>query len=95
MSMVDKQRITAVGVLLDMGFHFRDGAWIAPPHAGADLTAEADRLHAVLVERADEIGGCPDGSSEDAELKAITDALEAYEVKRWPEGRVSGGRFRP
>jgi hypothetical protein len=71
-------------------FHFRDGAWIAPPHLSANLAPEAGRLHGVLVERADEIGGCPDGSAEDAELKGITDALEAYEEKRWPEGRVSG-----
>jgi hypothetical protein len=89
MSMIDKQRITAVGVLLSMCFHFRDGAWVAPPHLGADLAPEADRLHAVLLERADEIGGCPDGSAEDTELKGIIDALEAYEAKRWPEGRVS------
>ena len=90
--MLDKQRITAVGVLLGMGFHFTDGGWVAPPHVGADLTTEADRLHAVLVERADEIGGCPDGSGEDTELRTITDALEAYEAKRWPDGRPSGGK---
>jgi hypothetical protein len=36
--------------------------------------------------------GFPDGSGEDAELRTITDALEAYETKRWPEGRVSSGK---
>jgi hypothetical protein len=82
MSMIDKQRIAVVEVLLGMGFHFRDGAWVVPQHFGVDLTAAADRLHAVLVERADEIGGCPDGSGEDAELRTIADAIEAYEVKR-------------
>jgi hypothetical protein len=46
----------------------------------------------VLVERADEIGGCPDDSPEDAELKSIIAALEAYETKRWPDGRISQGR---
>jgi hypothetical protein len=39
---------------------------VAPPHAGIDIAPEADRSHAYMVERADEIGGCPDGSSEDA-----------------------------
>jgi hypothetical protein len=91
MSDIDKQRITAVGVLRGMGFEFKDGAWIAPAHAMTDLTVEADRLHALLVERTDEIGGCPDGSEDDAELKSIADALEAYEAKRWPEGRLSSG----
>jgi hypothetical protein len=91
MSMIDKERITAVGVLRGMGFEFRNGAWVAPSHSGADLTAEADRLHALLVQRADEIGGCPDGSPDDAELKSIADALEAYEAKRWPSGRETTG----
>jgi len=54
MSDIDKQRITAVGVLLGMGFHFRSGAWIAPSQPLTDLSVEADRLHALLVERADE-----------------------------------------
>jgi hypothetical protein len=52
MSDIDKQRITAVGVLLGMGFHFRSGAWIAPSQPLTDLSVEADRLHALLVERA-------------------------------------------
>ncbi len=92
MSDIDKQRITAVGVLLGMGFHFRSGAWIAPPQSLANLTVEADRLHALLVERADEIGGCPDGSPEDAELTSISNALGAYEAKRWPNGTEHGGK---
>jgi hypothetical protein len=87
MSMIDKQRITAVRVLRGMGFQFSDGAWVAPSHSIADITTEADRMHALLVERADEISGCPDGSDDDTELKSIADALEAYEAKRWPTGR--------
>ena len=90
--MIDKQRITAVVVLRGMGFEFKDGAWGAPSHAFTDFVIEADRLHALLVERADEIGGCPDGSEDDAELKSIVDSLEAYEAKRWPSGRETAGK---
>jgi hypothetical protein len=75
-----------------MGYQFRNGAWIAPSEPLADLSREADRLHALLVERAGEIGGCPDESLEDTEFKAIANALEAYEAKRWPEGRERRGK---
>ncbi len=92
MSMVDKQRITAVGILIGMGYTFHNGAWVAPSQTVANLTPEADRLHALLVEHADELGGCPDGSPEDAELKSITGALEAYEAKRWPDQKIPGGK---
>jgi hypothetical protein len=49
--------------------------------------AKADAMHAALMRRADALGGCQDGSGDDAELKAIADALDTYEQQRWPLGR--------
>jgi hypothetical protein len=54
------------------------------------LTKEADAMHALLVLRADALMGCTEGSEEEEELSA--DAIEAYEAKRWPDGKEPGGK---
>jgi hypothetical protein len=53
---------------------------------------EADVMHGPLMRRADVLAGCTEGSEEEAELKVIVDALEAYEIKRWPLGKEPGGK---
>jgi len=36
--------------------------------------------------------GCTENSPEKALLAALTDAIEAYERHRWPDGRIPGGK---
>jgi hypothetical protein len=91
MSNIDKQRIAAVRVLEALGYMFDDG-WKAPAGAATSLVAEADAMYALLVLRADQIEGFTESSPEEAEFKAIADALEAYEARRWPDGKAPGGK---
>jgi hypothetical protein len=56
------------------------------------LSQVTDRMHALLVQRADELMGCTENSPEEAELAALTDVIEAYEVQRWPLEKVPGGK---
>jgi hypothetical protein len=53
---------------------------------------EADAMLALLIKRADELVGCTEGSPEEEVLRTLTDAIEAYEAKRWPSGKVAGGK---
>jgi hypothetical protein len=52
----------------------------------------AAAMHGVLMRRADALVGCMEGSAEDAELTATVDAIEAYELVRWSEGKIPGGK---
>jgi hypothetical protein len=89
MSSIDKQRIAAVAMLRQLGYTFSiaDG-WTAALTSVGNFPsmAECDGMHAVLMRRADALAGSTEGSAEEAELKAIVGAIEAYEAKRWPEG---------
>ena len=91
MSNIDKQRISAVRTLEDMGYVFLD-EWIAPTGLTTPMTAEADAMHVLLVLRADAIEGFTEGSPEEAEFAKIAEAIEAYEAKRWPDGKAPGGK---
>ena len=73
-----------------MGYKFREDKWIVPEATGG--SPEADGMHALLVHRADELEGCIEGSAEEQELLTIVSAILAYELKRWPEGNIPGGK---
>jgi hypothetical protein len=96
MSIVDRQRIAAVKAMEAMGYTFDGVSWDAPvpTPAGsvANLAPEADAMRTLLVLRADKLANCTEGSDEELELRLIADIVTAYEDKRWPEGRVSGGK---
>ena len=51
-----------------------------------------DRMHALLVQRADQRMGCTENSPEETELAALTDVIEPYEAQRWRLGKVPGGK---
>ena len=94
MSNTDKQRIAAVRKLEQLGYTFADGDWHAPPGmtVATPTSTQADAMHALLVQRSDALEGCTEGSEEERELAAVTDAVEGYEAIRWPTGKVAGGK---
>jgi hypothetical protein len=97
MSIIDKQRLAAVATLEALGYTYSlDEGWSPPSNAqsiGTLLaTAEADAMHSILVHRADALQGCTEGSPEEAELESVVDAIEAYQAKRWPDGKEAGGK---
>ena len=63
-----------------------------PADAVSRLGDVTDRMHGMLVERADALMGCTENSPEEAELAALTDVIEAYERQRWLEGNIPGGK---
>jgi hypothetical protein len=97
MGIIDKQRVAAVATLQSLGYTFSliDG-WAPPPEAArtsaATAIAEADVMHALLLLRADKLDGCCPGTEEAIELDLIGNAAEAYEARRWPLGKVEGGK---
>jgi len=91
---IDKQRVSAVRKLEELGYKFA-GEWlhrVNDASVAVVVPAVTDPMHVLLVQRADMLEGCIEGSEEERELAAITDAIEAYEAKRWPEGKVPGGK---
>jgi hypothetical protein len=95
---IDRQRIAAVRTLEGLGYSYEQARaldeWQPPATAATPLAllAEADALHAAFMRRADQLAGCTEVSGEEAEIKAIVDLIEAYEARRWQEGKKPGGK---
>jgi hypothetical protein len=93
MSTIDKQRITAVRKLEQLGYMFAGNEWMHPASDTGVITPTiTDEFHGLLVKRADGLDGCPAGSDEERELVAIERAIGAYEAVRWPTGKIAGGK---
>jgi hypothetical protein len=90
MSTIDRQRIAAVRVLAGLGYLFDGSTW--KPPVDQMIMSEADAMYTLLMEQADALMGCPEGSAEDDALNGIIAVLQAYETKRWPEGKEPGGK---
>jgi hypothetical protein len=96
MTMVDKARIAAVRKLQTLGYIFDGTDWQPPAPAGtaAKLVAwtEADALYAQLVQLADALDGCAEGSVQEAVRYALAEAIDGYQSIRWPGGRTADGK---
>jgi len=56
------------------------------------LAGVADGMHALLVKRADELANSIGGSADVNEYLTIVAAIMVYQGKRWPSGKVPGGK---
>jgi hypothetical protein len=93
--MIDKERIAAVRKLQAMRYTFDGADWQATEDIqGPELVAwtEADALHTKLVQLADTLIGCSEGSLQEVVCYALTKAINGYQSVRWPQGRVAGGK---
>jgi hypothetical protein len=63
-----------------------------PMKAVSHLAEVTDRMHGLLMERADALIGCTESSRRRPSWRALTDLIEAYERRRWPLGRIPGGK---
>jgi len=95
MSMVDKQRIAAVRKLQAIGYAFDGADWQPPATVQAPKLvawADADALYAQLVQLADKLDGCAEGSVQEAVRYALAEAIDGYQSVRWPGGRTADGK---
>ena len=51
-----------------------------------------DGMLAYLIGRADKLVAFVNNPTAEAELERLVELIEAYEVTRWPSGKVAGGK---
>ncbi len=51
-----------------------------------------DNMLAYLIGRADKLAAFVNNPTAEAELGHLVTLIEAYEVTRWPNGKVAGGK---
>ena len=82
---IDAKRIRAATQLESLGYRFVGGSWQSPPASpptNSRLLAAADVMLHRLKQRADTLAGCTEGSEQESELRAVREAIDAYESVR-------------
>ena len=92
MSATSRQAKSTVETMKELGYTCDNGVWTSSPEAVAHLARVADKMHAMLVDRADELDGCTAGSPEETEYIKLIEAIDAYEEQRWPHGKTPDGK---
>jgi hypothetical protein len=78
MSTIDRQRVAAVRRLEAMGYVFRGQLWMGLAVPRLSKPMRCTRCSSCALMR--------------LEFAMISEALESYEAKRWPEGKMVGGK---
>jgi hypothetical protein len=86
------RQATTTKTMKELGYTCDNGVWTSSPEAVAHLASVADKMHALLVTRADELAGCTENSPEETEYIKLVEAIERYEAERWPDGKIPGGK---
>jgi hypothetical protein len=87
MSNIDRQRIDAVRIVERLGYGLE---WMPPtgtPAAASPAFAEADAMHALLVLRADKLGGCTEGSARSIASRQARSAARSSSRALWTSFR--------
>jgi len=86
----DREELEAEGRRFLSPNEWEQDKWERCRSALTEISA-ADRMLAYLIERADKLSGAKD-SAEKKELKRLIELIETYEARRWPSGKVAGGK---
>jgi hypothetical protein len=90
MGSIVRQRIADVKKRPELGLAWSETGWQSP--SDPELIGKAGAMHAAPVRRADARTDCDAGSPAEVERAFIVELIEAYEEKRWPLGKVPGGK---
>ena len=93
MSIDDKQRIAAIETLQALGYSDHFASRSAAPAGTVACTCRtvSDPMHGALMRHANALARYTEGPPEHVELTVFTDAIDAYEAKRRPRGKATGG----